>query len=146
MRKLALALSLLVAVVAWAAKPATVVFTVAPAMSCQNCEKKITENLRYAKGVTDIVTTLKDNTVTVTYNADKTTVDALQAEFKKIGYTATEVNATTAKATPTKAKKGACCKAEGTCATKAEGTGATKAEKAACCKAEKATCTEKSAK
>lgn len=139
MRRIALALSLLVAVVAWAAKPATVVFTVEPAMSCQNCEKKITENLRYAKGVTDIATALKDNTVTITYNSEKTTVDALQAEFKKIGYTATEVTGQA-----TKAQKAACCKTEGATATKAQ--------KAACCKsaeaakATQATCTGTCAK
>ncbi|MCC8176409.1 MAG: heavy-metal-associated domain-containing protein [Bacteroidales bacterium] len=118
MRKIALALSLLVAVAAWAAKPVTVVFTVEPAMSCQNCEKKITENLRYVKGVSDIVTTLKDNTVTVTYDQDKSSVANLQAEFKKIGYTATEVTGKAskvaaekpAKAAKVSAKKAACCK------------------------------------
>ena len=68
----------------------TVVFTVEPKMHCQNCENKIKTNLRFEKGVLDISTDVKSNTVTITYDTRKTDVTKLEAAFKKIGYTASE--------------------------------------------------------
>ncbi len=73
-----------------AAKTETVVFTVAPQMTCQNCENKIKSNLRFESGVTDIVTSLQNQTVTVTFNPEKTDRNKIVEAFKKIGYTATE--------------------------------------------------------
>ena len=55
----------------------TVVFKTTPEMHCNNCETKIKNNLRFEKGVKEIVTDLGDKTVTVKYDADKTTVEAL---------------------------------------------------------------------
>ena len=69
----------------------TVVLTTAPQMHCANCEKKIKENIRFEKGVKSIKTNLKDKTVTVEYDADKTTVDNIIKGFKKIKYEASEV-------------------------------------------------------
>ena len=69
---------------------ATAVFTVTPQMTCQNCENKIKGNLRFEKGVSSIVTDLKGQTVTVTYDASKTDKAKLVSAFKKIGYAATE--------------------------------------------------------
>lgn len=87
-------LMIAVAVIAVAKNPtATAVFTVSPAMTCQNCENKIKTNIRFEKGVTDITTDLQAQTVTVTYNPEKTDVAKLIEGFKKIGYTATQVNA-----------------------------------------------------
>ncbi|MCM1483239.1 MAG: heavy-metal-associated domain-containing protein [Muribaculaceae bacterium] len=83
----------------------TAVFTLTPGMSCQNCENKIKTNLRFEKGVSDIQTSLKNQTVTVTFNPKKTDVQKLTAAFKKIGYEATT-------GTPTQKKcdaKGNCC-------------------------------------
>lgn len=75
-----------------AAQPdTTVVFTVSPRMTCANCEKKITSNLRFEKGVKKIETSVPDRTVKVTYNPAKTNVEAIKKGFKKVGYTATEV-------------------------------------------------------
>lgn len=86
-------LVLAVVIVAAAKNPtATAVFTVSPAMTCQNCENKIKTNIRFEKGVTDITTDLQAQTVTVTYNPEKTDVAQLIEGFKKIGYTATQVN------------------------------------------------------
>lgn len=70
-------------------KSETVVFTVNPGMSCQNCENKIKSNLRFEKGVSDIQTSLKDQTVTVTFDPNKTNLEKITAAFKKIGYEAT---------------------------------------------------------
>ena len=67
----------------------TVVFNTVPEMHCTNCENKIKSNLRFEKGVKDIVTDLKSKTVTVKYDADKTTVDNLVKGFAKIDYKAT---------------------------------------------------------
>ena len=59
----------------------TVVFKTTPEMHCNNCETKIKNNL----------TDLGDKTVTVKYDADKTTVEALIKGFAKIKYSAVPV-------------------------------------------------------
>ncbi len=64
------------------------VYTVNPQMSCQNCENKIKSNLRFEKGIKKIETSLKDQTVTVTYDDTKIDSDKIVAGFKKVGYTA----------------------------------------------------------
>lgn len=71
------------------AQKETVVFTVEPKMHCHNCENKIKTNMRFEAGVTDIATDVKSNTVTITFDANKTNVESLQKAFKEIGYTAT---------------------------------------------------------
>lgn len=67
----------------------TVVLTTTPQMHCQNCENKIKKNIRFVKGVKEITTSVKDQTVVIKYDADKAKVDDIQAAFKKIGFTAT---------------------------------------------------------
>lgn len=62
-----------------------VVFTPTPKMTCQNCEKKIKSNVRFVKGTKTIETSVKENTVTITYDADKATLADYEAAFKKIG-------------------------------------------------------------
>ena len=69
----------------------TVVLTTNPEMHCNNCEKKIKENIRFEKGIKSIKTNLKDKTVTIEYDADKTTIDNIIKGFKKIKYEAKEV-------------------------------------------------------
>lgn len=64
----------------------TVVFTTDPQMHCESCEKKIKGNIRFEKGVKKIETSIPDQTVTITYDADKTTVEKLVEAFKKIDY------------------------------------------------------------
>lgn len=70
----------------------TVIFTTNPQMHCENCENKIKSNLRFEKGVKAIETNIEKQTVTVKYDADKTTVDKLLKGFTKFGYTAKELN------------------------------------------------------
>lgn len=65
----------------------TVVFKVEQ-MECPNCEKKVKNNIKFEKGIKDFSTDLKTNTVTITYDADKTDVTKLQAGFKKFKYEA----------------------------------------------------------
>ncbi|WP_270532570.1 heavy-metal-associated domain-containing protein [Segatella copri] len=52
----------------------TVVFTTTPQMHCAACENKIKNNLRFEKCIKSIETSVPDQTVTVKYNADKTTI------------------------------------------------------------------------
>lgn len=70
----------------------TVVFTVEPKMHCRNCENKIKTTLRFEKGVTDIATDVKTNTVTITYDSRKTDIEKLAAAFNQIGYKANATN------------------------------------------------------
>ena len=62
------------------------VMTPTPEMHCENCENKIKKNLRFESGVKKIETNLKEQTVTVTYDATKTDVKKIQAAMKEIGY------------------------------------------------------------
>jgi copper chaperone CopZ len=85
--RLVLLLALLFGV--WAAAEAktekkTVTFSVA--MHCENCKKKIERNLAYEKGVLDLEVNLKENTVTVTYDAAKTDAKKIADALKKLGY------------------------------------------------------------
>ena len=64
----------------------TVVLTTVPQMHCENCEKRIKENIRFEKGVKKIVTDVEHQTVTI-----KTTVENIIKGFEKIKYTAREV-------------------------------------------------------
>jgi len=52
----------------------TVFFTTTPQMHCVACENKIKNNLRFEKGIKNIETSVPNQTVTVKYNADKTTI------------------------------------------------------------------------
>ncbi|MBR1798435.1 MAG: heavy-metal-associated domain-containing protein [Bacteroidales bacterium] len=62
------------------------VLTPSPAMHCQSCESKIKNNMRFEKGVSQIVTSIEAQTVSITYDANKNTAEQLQKAMKKIGY------------------------------------------------------------
>lgn len=64
----------------------TVVFRTTPEMHCEGCETKIKKNLRFEKGVKEIVTDIPSQTVRIEYDADKTSPEKLAEGFKKIGY------------------------------------------------------------
>ncbi|MBQ4392625.1 MAG: cation transporter [Prevotella sp.] len=91
MRTKLLFLVLAMAAVCQAKDIKTVVLKTQPEMHCANCEKKIKENIRFEKGVKAIKTDLKTKTVTIEYDADKTTVGNIINGFKKIKYDATVV-------------------------------------------------------
>ncbi|MBR1880382.1 MAG: heavy-metal-associated domain-containing protein [Prevotella sp.] len=107
MRTKALLLALAFASVCMAKDIKTVVLTTNPEMHCNNCEKKIKSNLRFEKGVKVIETDLRTKTVTIKYDADKTTIDNIIKGFKKIKYEAKEVKNTPKKGenTPVSDKK-----------------------------------------
>ena len=85
------ALLVLMATMAGAKDLKTLVVTTQPQMHCQNCENKIKSNLRFEKGVKKIVTSITGQTVTITYDAEKTNVEQLIKGFEKFGYKATAV-------------------------------------------------------
>lgn len=88
MKKLGIILVMMfVAVAVYAADKAKSVFTLDHQMS-QMCEKKIKSNLRYEKGVSAIDVSLEENTITITYNPDKTDDEKLLKAFEKIGFNA----------------------------------------------------------
>lgn len=82
---------MLTAVISMAKDIKTVVVTTQPQMHCENCEKKITGNLRFEKGVKQIECDIEGQRVTITYDADKTNSDAIIQSFGKFGYKATEI-------------------------------------------------------
>lgn len=83
---------MLFAVVSMAKDIKTVVVTTTPQMHCESCENKIKGNLRFEKGVKGIETNVEKQTVTIKYDADKTTPEKLMKSFEKFGYSAREVN------------------------------------------------------
>lgn len=87
-RMFGLAMAVCFAVAGYAKDIKTVVFKTTPEMHCQNCENKIKKNIRFEKGVKEIETNLKDKTITIKYDADKTTVDDLIKGFDKLKYKA----------------------------------------------------------
>ena len=94
---LVLGAMMLTVVVALAKDIKTAVFTTNPEMHCESCEKKIKGNLRFEKGVKNIITDLKTKTVTIKYDADKTNVQNIIKGFKKIKDEAKEVKKEAAK-------------------------------------------------
>lgn len=66
----------------------TVKFSVNPPLVCSNCENKVKENLRFEKGVKAVKPSAKKGEIEVTYDDSKTSIEGLQAGFKKIGYDA----------------------------------------------------------
>ena len=88
---------MLTALVTLAKDIKTVVVTTNPEMHCENCENKIKGNLRFEKGIKNIITDLKTKTVTIEYDADKTNVQNIIKGFEKIKYEAAEVKKDTAK-------------------------------------------------
>lgn len=63
----------------------TVVFKVEQ-MMCQNCEKKVKDNIKFEKGLKKFTTDLENKTVTITYDSEKTNVEQLKAGFRKFKY------------------------------------------------------------
>lgn len=98
---------LLVALGAQAKDIKTLIVTTNPQMHCASCENKIKGNLRFEKGIKTIETNVKEQRVTITYDAEKTSSDVLVKAFEKIGYKATPVDAKVEKqqkAAPKKSK------------------------------------------
>ena len=55
-------------------------------LHCANCVKKVQENIAFERGVKDLKVSLEDQTVTVKYDASKTSEEALKAAIVELGY------------------------------------------------------------
>ena len=77
------ALMLTLAVPAWAkSEKQTVVFHVE--ISCDGCVKKIEKNISFEKGLKDMRIDKNAQTVTLTFDPNKTNVETLKKAFEKI--------------------------------------------------------------
>ena len=85
---LAVALFLTIAARASEGKPIldTLVVTTTPQMHCENCEKKIKQNIRFVKGVKRIDISVEEQRVTIIYDKAKATYDDFVKAFQRIGY------------------------------------------------------------
>lgn len=55
-------------------------------LHCENCVKKVQDNIPFEKGVKDLKVSLDNKTVWVQYSPDKTTKEKLAAAIEKLGY------------------------------------------------------------
>ncbi len=59
-------------------------------LHCEDCVKKVTENISFEKGVKDLEVSLEEQTVAVKYDAAKTSEATLKAAIEKLGYPVTD--------------------------------------------------------
>lgn len=57
-------------------------------LHCEQCVKKVEENLSFEKGVKALEVSLKEQKITVSYDASRTTEEKLVEAIKKLGYKA----------------------------------------------------------
>lgn len=55
-------------------------------LHCENCVKKVQENISFEKGVKDLHVCLADQIVAIKYDAAKTSEEVLKAAVEKLGY------------------------------------------------------------
>lgn len=112
----------------------TVIFKVAQ-MVCSNCENKVKENIRCEKGLKSLSTDLDAKTVTVTYDADKTSAEDLKASFKKFNYEAEIVSdkAYTSSKSSSKASKKSSSKDAQSCCSKDSESKSSSTDGQSCC-------------
>ena len=89
----ALAVVLLSAVSVYAKDIRTAIFKVTQ-MECENCERKVKNNNKFEKGLKKFTTDLKERTVTITYDAEKTNIEKIKEGFRKFDYEAQLVKET----------------------------------------------------
>ncbi len=59
-------------------------------LHCENCVKKVQENIAFEKGVKDLEVSLENQTVEIKYDAAKTSEDTLKKAIEKLGYPVSE--------------------------------------------------------
>ncbi len=60
-----------------------------PSLSCSACSKKITENLKSIKGISNVSTDLKSQVVTVEFNPDDIQSQDIKKEVWNMGFDVT---------------------------------------------------------
>lgn len=66
----------------------TLVLTTTPQMHCPRCENRVKAQLKDVKGIKSIETSVADQTVTIKYDAKKTTDAKIISAFEGSGFTA----------------------------------------------------------
>ena len=66
----------------------TLVVTTNPQMHCPKCENRVKGGLKDVKGIKSIETSVADQTVTIQYNAKKTSEETLMNAFEAAGFKA----------------------------------------------------------
>lgn len=84
----------------------TVVFSTH--LHCENCVKKVVENISFVKGVKDLDVSLENQQIKIVYDAARTDVQKLSSEIRKLGYECEESTARTCESCKKKADEGAC--------------------------------------
>lgn len=93
MKKLAVFLVAMIATMTATAQDIkTLVVTPEPKMSCENCESTIKSALSSADGVESVVTSIDDQTITIKYDADKTSESKLTKALNKANYKVTKAS------------------------------------------------------
>ncbi len=89
MRKFLMMLLMAMVATAMTAKDIrTLVVTTNPQMHCKNCENRVKNNLKDVKGIKSVETSVADQTVTIQYDAKKTSEEQLIQTFEGFGFKA----------------------------------------------------------
>lgn len=57
-------------------------------MECKNCESKVKKNIPFEKGIRKLETDVETRTVTIVYDAEKTSIEKIKEGFAKFKYEA----------------------------------------------------------
>lgn len=57
-------------------------------LHCADCVKKVEENISFEKGVKALDVSLREQKITIKYDASKTSVEKLETAIRKLGYKA----------------------------------------------------------
>lgn len=60
--------------------------TLAVHLHCENCVKKVEENIAFERGVKDLKVSLEDQTVYIKFDSAKTSVETLKKAIEVLGY------------------------------------------------------------
>ena len=72
-------------------KAKTETVTYKTTMHCQNCVKKVTDNISFLRGVKDLKVSLDDKLVPISYDPSRTDEKTLAEAIRKLGYEAEKV-------------------------------------------------------
>jgi copper chaperone CopZ len=87
MKKLMMLLLLLVTATVMNAKDIrTLVVTTNPQMHCPRCENRVKTGLKDVKGIKSVETSVADQTVTIQYDAKKTSEEKLMNAMETVGF------------------------------------------------------------
>ncbi len=96
MKKIILFLFLALSATAFAQQAKTMEIKINTTIECDMCKKRVESGLAYEKGVKFSKVDVPTKTLTVTYNAAKTSPEKIKLAVSKMGYNADEIKADTA--------------------------------------------------